>query len=210
MHLPKQQNLLLAALLFASALITPLQSASAAWDEPDEKTDTANALIMFLENAQVDITVGEMYAGPTGSVNIGSASVDIPWMDSYDQERSLPEDDVFYDAEVRSRTVENLWHTGPFRTIFNRAPRYRATYSINGGTYSDRTQSVDVYNTGRTSKIKVTFTPPDIMDYCDKDYSYRLQADVATVSFSVTETTASGTYPVSITTQVKISNISSY
>ncbi|KZK74529.1 MAG: hypothetical protein A3K90_05245 [Pelodictyon luteolum] len=200
MHRPKQHEILTAALLAVLILCTPLNARANEEKDIDESTS-----ITFLQNAQFSITVGELYSGPTGAVSIGNATVDMPLLDPFDGELSFQEDVTPYSTELRTRTIDDLWHTDSFKTTNGKSPKYTASYSINGKEFSSEVQRVDVFNDERTSKITVTFTPPVIHQSqwsYDKRDAFRLQAEAAAISFSLTETMASGTYPVTITTKV--------
>ncbi|TCD47425.1 hypothetical protein [Chlorobium sp. N1] len=191
------------ALLSVAAAWLPVENALAKTDIGIEEIQSAS--VTFLENAEVAITVGELYSGQTGAVGIGSASVAMQWQEQFDIERSLPEDDFASSTDLRERTISDLWHTSPFTTKNDQKPKYTASYSINGNLYSERTQIVEVPNTAGNSSIFVTFTPPAV-NVTESGDTYQLQAGIAGITFSVSETAASGVYPVSITSRLESKN----
>ncbi|ABB23965.1 hypothetical protein Plut_1103 [Pelodictyon luteolum DSM 273] len=163
------------------------------------------ATLYFRNDAPISITVGEIYPGQTGAVAIGSYSAEILWNEQYESSATLDIDTPAYTSSVEQRTIEDLWHTDAFRTDNGRSPDYRVTYSINNSPYSENQQSEYFYNSDRSSKIRITFTPPRITE--DKsDKSYILKAEPAVITFKVTDATASGTYSGSIDTRISAAN----
>jgi len=186
MHQTKQRLVRTVAIfLFA---ICAMQSGRAfgAFTIPEKFIGETTATISFQQNAPLSITVGELYPSATGAVSTGSTSAEMSWFEPYDDERSLDQDIDYYDSSIKNRSVIDLWHTSAFRTTDRREPSYTAKYSINGSPYSEKAQTVDIFNTMGTSKMTITFTPPAI-NVIQSRYRniYTLQAATAIISFSV-------------------------
>ncbi|ABB23954.1 hypothetical protein Plut_1092 [Pelodictyon luteolum DSM 273] len=179
--------------------------------QPQTGHADTTATLSVQKSAPLTIMVEELYPDSTGPVSAGSRSVEMSWLDADDSIGSLELTIDAYTSSINERSIKDLWYTDSFSTTNGKKPVFRAEYSINSLPFSEKEQTVEIANTLGTSKISVTFKPPAIdVIKTSSGFSktYRLQAGTAALSFSTNETTASGSYPVTITTEVTPDNFS--